>query len=251
MKPLKPLRTRFAKDIVAEFLPPSRPSRNVIIFLSGMPSMPKLSDTLRFYAQKGFWVIHPRYRGSWESSGSFLQVSPEEDVLDVMDQLSKGFSDAASGKKYSIKNPIIYLFGSSFGGPAALLSSRDKRVAKVVTVSPVIDWTSESKKEPLGPMFAYVKNAFGEGYRLTQKNWKKLQGGAFYNPIRQAENLDGKKMLIFQAKDDEVVSYKPAERFAEITRAKLMLIKKGGHFGSAYFSDPVFYKQIKRFLDAK
>ncbi len=245
---MKPLRTRFAKDIVAEFLPPARPSAKVILFLSGMPSMPKIPATLEFYAKKGFWVFHPRYRGSWESGGSFLQYSPTKDALDIINQLPKGFKDLQSGKSYKIQPKELYLFGSSFGGPAALLNSNDKRVTKTVTLSPVIDWQAPSKDEPLDWLGKYIPKAYGNGYRMKQKNWDKLKTGNFYNPIREAKKINGEKILIFQAKDDASVYYRPAEIFSKETGAKLLLYKRGGHFGSSFFSDPLFYKEIKKFI---
>ncbi len=63
------LRTRFAKDIVCEFLPPSRPQKldKVVILADGMPSVPSKKSVLEYFSKKGFWVFHPRYRGAWES----------------------------------------------------------------------------------------------------------------------------------------------------------------------------------------
>ncbi len=245
---MKPLRTRFSKDIVTEFLPPLKPSQKVIIFLSGAPSVPKLAQTLNFYSKKGFWVFHPRYRGSWESSGSFLEKSPEQDVLDIINQLSKGFVELETGKKHTIKPVSIFLFGCSFGGPAALLASRDKRVSKVVALSPVINWRSESKAEPLPWLLKYMRTAYGQAYRVNNKNWKKLQLGNFYNPIKHIKEINGSKVLVFQAKNDDSVSWRPAVIFCQKTNSQLVLLKKGGHFSSQLFSDAVFYKKIKLFL---
>ncbi len=245
---MKPLRTRFANDIVAEFLPPTKPSKKVIIFLSGMPSVPKLGEVLNFYSKKGFWVFHPRYRGSWESNGSFLEKSPEKDVIDIINQLPKGFKELASQKIYSLKYRQLYLFASSFGGPAALLASRDKRISKVIALSPVIDWKMESKAEPLPWLLTYIKQAYGNGYRLIDKNWKKLESGNFYNPIRHINEIDGKKIFIFQAKDDQSVYFLPAVDFSKKTHAKLILLKKGGHLSSSLFSQPFIYKKIGKFI---
>jgi len=248
---MKPFRTRFAKDIVAEFLPPENPSKKVIIFLSGMPSVPKLRETLQFYAKKGFWVFHIRYRGSWESDGSFLQYSPEKDVIDVINQLPKGFVNFATEKMLKVNPTALYLFGCSFGGPAALLTSFDKRVTKVVTLSSVIDWKSPSKAEPLDWLFSYIQKAYGNAYRLTKSNWEKLSSGNFYNPIAHTEKIDGKKILMFHAKDDQSVDWKPAVIFAKETQSRLILSKSGGHCSSSYFSHPKFYKEIKKFLNKK
>lgn len=247
-KKMKPLRTRFAKDIVAECMPPVRPSSDVILFSSGMPSVPKLADTLAFYAKKGFWAFHPRYRGSWESDGSFLKKSPERDIVDIINQLPKGFRDILSGKRYAVTPRKLYLFGCSFGGPAALLASRDARVSKVVALSPVIDWQAPSEDEPLDWLIGYIRAAYGNGYRVTDADWKKLGSGKFYNPIRHMKEIDGKKLLIFQSKDDRSVPWEPAKRFAEATGAKLVLKEAGGHAHSGMFSDPLIARRIMRFL---
>ena len=68
-------RTRFKHQIVAEFLPPTRPRKKqkVIILCDGMPSMPRKQALMEFLAAKGYWVFYPRYRGSWESGGQFLR----------------------------------------------------------------------------------------------------------------------------------------------------------------------------------
>ncbi|MEK7212119.1 MAG: hypothetical protein AAB686_00385, partial [Patescibacteria group bacterium] len=87
-------RTRFKKEIVAEFLPPlgRKPKKNrVIILCGGHPGTPSKPQIVEFWAKKGYWVFNPRYRGSWESSGTFLKYSPEKDILDVIGELPKGF----------------------------------------------------------------------------------------------------------------------------------------------------------------
>src|SRR3989344_658233 len=126
-------RTRFKKDIVAEFLPPRRPSKKVIIFAGGMPSVPANGSRLvEFFSKKGFWVFYPRYRGTWESSGKFLNISPEQDVIDVINQLPKGFRSAWDGKVYRVIPKELYVVGVSFGGPAAILAIRDPRVTNAI-----------------------------------------------------------------------------------------------------------------------
>lgn len=84
-------RTRFRNDIVAEFLPPSRPSKKqkLIVLCDGMPSIPRKQSLAEFLAAKGFWVIYPRYRGAWESGGEFLAKSPHQDMLLVSDSGSR------------------------------------------------------------------------------------------------------------------------------------------------------------------
>lgn len=93
-------RTRFREQIVAEFLPPSRARKNqkLIILCDGMPSIPRKQSLSEFLAAKGFWVIYPRYRGAWESGGEFLERSPHEDILDIIDDLPKELEEIAFGR---------------------------------------------------------------------------------------------------------------------------------------------------------
>src|SRR5579884_2912321 len=85
-------RTRFKKEIVAEFLPPIRRSRKhkVIILCDGMPSVPSKQPLAEFLARHGYWVFYPRWRGAWESDGTFLEKSPAEDIADVISGIEKG-----------------------------------------------------------------------------------------------------------------------------------------------------------------
>ena len=84
-------RTRFARDIVTEFLPPARAlgtraskRQRAIILCDGMPSIPRKQPLAEFLSSKGYWVFYPRYRGAWESGGLFLERSPHLDILDVI-----------------------------------------------------------------------------------------------------------------------------------------------------------------------
>src|SRR5579872_875612 len=176
-----PYRTRFKKEIVAEFLPPARKIKRqrVIILCDGMPSMPRKQPLMQFLAEKGYWVIYPRWRGAWESDGEFLAKSPVEDIRDILDELPKGLTEHAFGKKFALKPDEVFVIGGSFGGAAAILASMDKRVKKTVANCPVVDWSilnDEQQKETSNASYAaYIREAWGNGYRLSAKNWNKLR----------------------------------------------------------------------------
>jgi alpha-beta hydrolase superfamily lysophospholipase len=242
------LRTRIKKDIVCEFLPPTRASRKVIILCGGMPSYPGKSPVPEFLSKKGYWVFTPRFRGSWESDGSFMKMSPDRDVLDVIDQLPRGFVDLWSGKLYKVPRPEIYLIGVSFGGAAVILASRDARVHKAIALSPVTDWRAATKTEPIDKIGSFARAAFGNAYRGTQRDWNKLKTGTFYNPAHEAASIDGSKLLIFHAKDDKVVYARTSIAFALTTGAKLILLPRGGHFSISNTMHPEFWKRIRIFL---
>jgi len=245
---MRALRTRFKKEIVAEFLPPRKKSSKAIIFLSGMPAVPCRNQLLEFFSKKGYWVFYPRYQGSWESGGEFLKKSPEQDALKIINELPKGFKDLWNDKTYKIRPSKIYLFGGSFGGTGAILASLSPKVTKAVAFSPVIDWRAETKAEPHAWYGKFVKNAFGEAYRFSRTNWMKLKNGKFYSPMYCAKKINGEKIMIIHSKDDESVPWKPAVKFSKINGSRLLLIRRGGHFGLGNFMEPKFYKKIKKFL---
>jgi esterase/lipase len=245
------LRTRFKKDIVCEFVAPKKKTNKVIILCGGMPGYPGGKDeTLFWLAERGYWVFLPRYRGTWESGGSFLKVSPHQDVLDIIEELPKGFKDLWADKVLKIKNPEVYLIGSSFGGPAVILASTSARVKKVVAFSPVIDWEreNENKLEPIESLKKFTVEAFGEGYRFTEKNWQKLESGKFYNPITEVKNLKAEKIFIIHAKDDKIVFTDPAVKFSKQLGNKFLLLETGGHLSSSNVIKPEFWKKIKQFF---
>ncbi|MEX0917446.1 MAG: hypothetical protein WDZ90_02910 [Candidatus Paceibacterota bacterium] len=248
---MKRFRTRLGKDIVCEVAEPSRPSKRGIIFLDGMPTVPSKRAFLDEFARSGFWVFHPRYRGTWESSGLFLRESPEEDVYEVLNSVSKGFWDIASNEKVIPEIKEWSLVGGSFGGPAALLASRDKRVSRVIAIAPVVDWSELGHAEPIDWLYGFVKEAFGEGYRLKKKDWNKLKKGNFYNPIQCVDDIPGEKIWIIQARDDDSVRFGPVKKFAKKIGAKFTLYKRGGHLGSKVLLHLSRFSRAKDFLKGK
>ena len=247
------LRTRIHQDIVAEFLPPVRPRKrgHVIILCDGMPSVPRKQPLAEFLARKGYWVFYPRYRGAWESDGVFLERSPHEDILDVIGQLPKGIRDSAFGQKYFPSPEAIFVVGGSFGGPAAILSSLDPRVSRVIANCPVVDWSilaKSEKAETSNPSYAaYIREAFGHAYRLSDKNWKKLYRGNFYNPIHHAHELDPAKIMMFHAQDDPYVPWRSVTRFARLTGVRLKLLSRGGHLRTEFIVQK-YWPQIHAFF---
>lgn len=243
-------RTCFNKEIITEFVPPVRRNSNkIVIFCSGVPSAPCKDDVLEFWARKGFWAFFPRYRGTWESGGKFLAYSLEQDVFDVIIGMQKKFVDFWGAGTYQVKPESITVVGSSFGGPAALLASRDPRVTKVVCISPVVDWKAEDKSEPLKNLRVLLRQGFGGAYRIHDGNYNKLARGSFYNPVNHIDEMDGRKILIYHAKDDDVVDVRPVRRFAKKVGCDFILLNKGGHLSSTMLMDKKHFHQVKAFLN--
>ena len=248
-------RTRFNRDIVTEFLPPSRSRkiRRAIVLCDGMPSIPRKQPLAEFLSKRGYWVFYPRYRGAWESQGDFLERSPHLDILDVIDGLSKEFRELAFGHRFRVRADEVFVIGGSFGGAAAILSTLDARVKKAVANCPVVDWAilgREQKKETSNPSYAaYIRAAFGNGYRLSDKNWKKLSSGRFYSPAYHASEIDSSRIIMFHAQDDPYVPYQSVRTFAQVTGIKLNLLRRGGHL-STDFIVRKYWPEIRKFFES-
>jgi pimeloyl-ACP methyl ester carboxylesterase len=231
-------RTRFKREIVTEFLLPARAGKihRAIILCDGMPSIPRKQPLAEFLSRKGYWVFYPRYRGSWESGGQFLGKSPHEDILDVIDGLSKPFRELAFGRRFRVSLDEVFVIGGSFGGAAAILSSLDPRVRKVVANCPVVDWSilprSEKAETSQASYSAYIRSAFGNGYRLSDRHWAKLGGGRFYSPWYHAAEVTASKVMMFHAEDDPYVPYRSVQKFAWLTGVRLKLLQRGGHLST-------------------
>ncbi len=272
-------RARFDGNILAEFLPPLRSGRGgeeriakektrgparrdkegrwdkVIILCDGMPSIPRKQELAEFLAQKGYWVFYPRYRGAWESGGEFLARSPHLDILAVVDGLSDGLNreirELAFGQRFRVRADRIFVIGGSFGGAAAILCSLDKRVNRVVANCPVVDWgilrKAEKAETTNANYAAYIRAAFGQGYRLSDRNWAKLYKGKFFNPVNHAGEINPAKIMMYHAKDDPSVPYESVVRFAELTGVKLNLLASGGHLSTQMIVRK-YWQQISSFF---
>ncbi len=246
-------RTHFAEDIIAEVMLPSKQTGKIAILAGGLPSSPSKNDVLRFLSASGYVAIFFRYRGSWESKGNFLEHSPAKDIEDIISDLKteKKLYDVFSQKFTPIKVSSIHLFGSSFGGPAVILNSKNPLVKKVIALSPVLDWsTLENGSEPSSSHFRFIEEGYGGAYRVERsRDWKKLLRPDFYNPLTCTQKIDGKKVMIIHAKDDTIVSYATLDPFARTTGATFYLKPKGGHFGLRHITHRFLWKKIGKFLE--
>lgn len=245
-------RVRFADEIVAEVLLPERQTGKVAVMAIGVPASPVRNETLRFLARDGYVAVFPRYRGTWESDGYFLEQSPAQDIRDVVLELaSKKFvTDIATDTVVPLKVSTVHLFGSSFGGPAVLLNTDIPIVKKVIALAPVIDWTAEGEDEPVDEFIRYTTLGFGGAYRLKQaKNWDRLTQKGFYDPLAHMEDIDGKKVFIIHTKDDRNVPCYPVVPFVEKIGAQYYLKPTGGH--RIQMTHQFLWKKIEAFLNAK
>lgn len=240
-------RTRFG-DIVAEFWMPVKASGEAVILCDGCPTVPSKHALGEFLARKGYWVFHPRYRGTWESGGEFLKYSPHEDLLLVAEGLQRPFKEMWSGVSYMLDIRHITVVGASFGGAAAVLASFDDRIDKVVALAPLIDWRREKGGESFDEFLRQIKEGFVGAYRAPEKNYRKLKSGKFFNPIRHAGKANKQKLFLIHAKDDDVIPIQPLQKFSKKAGIKPLILSKGGHLSASAIIQPSLWKKIAAFL---
>jgi predicted alpha/beta hydrolase family esterase len=116
----------------------------------------------------------------------------------------------------------------------------------------VVDWRildrSEKMETSKENYAEYIREAFGNGYRLSDANWDKLWSGTFYSPWHHRMAITASKVMLFHAKDDPHVPYGGSKKFAEITGVTLKSLQRGGHVSTDYIVRR-YWAQIKKFFD--
>jgi dipeptidyl aminopeptidase/acylaminoacyl peptidase len=219
-----------------------------MIVADGLPSMPHKHAVLAYWARRGFWVLHPRYRGTWESGGQFLDHSPEQDVFDVIDSLEQGLTSVWTGEKFSVAAPRIVVLGASFGGTVALLASQDERVVAAVALAPVLDWSEPSPSEPHHVLREVMRKGYGAAYRFTDVDWDRLVRGELVSPLRVVERLVAQKLFLAHAKDDNVVRAGPTQQLARQLGCASAFPRRGGHFSASASIRGMLGWSVRRFL---
>lgn len=224
------------KGMIIEFLPPCRRDyaqhNNIMILCDGMPSVPNKKSLMEWFSAKGYWVFYPRYRGTWESTGTFLSQEPFHDIVECIDVVTQhtGFVSIWT-KEHFVINPggSIYVIGASFGGSVALLSAMDPRVTKSIAIAPIVDWRIPSEREPLDWLQDVLKQSFGEAYRFDSMGWQQLSQGNICQPIHAIANIPPQRIAIIHASDDPIAPYIPSIHFASQLGAIAYTPKRGGH----------------------
>lgn len=195
----KPKRSEL-HGLVFEYIIP-RDYNEAIIIIDGLPRNPELTSFLNLIASWGYAVFFPRLRGTWESSGTFLDHNPADDIQELVEALSNGLVLDDTEIKVSETTVI----GSSFGGLVALYASLLPGVKQVVAMSPVYTMSSVPKIETLG---SYINKNFTGAYRHTKEAWEKLIGDRIisFDSLVNLENFDPKRCIIIGGELDEQIS---------------------------------------------
>lgn len=223
------IRTNLADGIVCDIVLPKQPATKLAVLAPGMPSNSNKRSWMHQLAKRGFASVLLRYRGTWESTGTFLDHDPTEDVLDIIKALKHPFTDVWTGESHNIDPQYTLVIGNSFGGAAAILATASDLVDKALAIAPVVDWTAPSESEPMDQLEHVVQTGYAGAYRFTHDNWLKLSRGEFYQPVANEHKIVPSKLSIIHAHDDTVVPIAPVQAFVQRTGCQHLFLKKGGH----------------------
>lgn len=180
-------------------------SHGTVIICDGIPAAPCRRELMNDLAAGGWNVVLPRYRGTWESSGAFLEDDPARDIIRLAESVAADEAKTPSGQPLS--GPIT-LLGSSFGGWVAARAASCSAVSRAVLVSPMIEPTQI--RAELESLRLYLTDNLPGSYRFDGRNWKNLyDGSSFRNGA--VPFADRKKLFVIVAGADSRLSAEETE----------------------------------------
>jgi esterase/lipase len=173
-------------------------SNGAVILLDGLPSNPQSKNELiQELSSSGYDVFFPRYEGTWESKGTFLERAPSEAIIEFIEALKKG--EKIGNKKYLANS--VFLLGASFGGGVTLDIATKYSADKVCVVSPAISFKAVNGIETLGD---YLKKAYSKDYRFNLKDWQKLIIDEIWNLKSGRINAPNNVWIVTGKNDNQV-----------------------------------------------
>ena len=234
------------KDIVFEFSPSTGEIKGVIILCEGLPAVPKQKELISFLSSRNYFIVYPRYKGTWESNGKFLSESPVNDLEEIMNLLKKReITELYSNKTFSIDTDNIIIIGSSLGGSIALSCSKNNLASKIVVFSPIVNFSAHNDKnqeQDLIWLEKFVRKAFGMGYRYKREDWVNMTKGLIFNPPQEIEKDRAKDILVIFGKQDTEIDFKKIENYTEKNKIETICLKDEGHLSFSKISQEIWDK---------
>jgi len=235
-----------------DFVLPEKSNKKLVVLLPGLPEYPRPKDLMIKLARKGYLAVYPKYRGTFESDGSFLEKSPAHEVLEIINHLrdSDNLVELFAMKEMPIKFNEIIVLASSFGGSVGLhLSKLTNKVKRFVLIAPVIEFESHNRdgnEQDLKNLLQFIKKGYNFIYRLNESDYTKmLEGKIIPSALKDLDKYSG-EITIIHCKDDFVVSLSNSVNFVEkCPNAKLIKLKNKGHFSISRLDDKLMNEILK------
>lgn len=200
----KQKKPKIAKDegVFFEYLIPENITGNIpfIILCDGLPAKPHQNNLMNILVNLGYGVLYPRYRGTWESEGIFLEKNVGKEISDLAEKLLNG--SLLDG--VNVTATQITLIATSFGASVALSIAKDKNINKIIALSPVLNFKNLSN---LHSLKKFLQKMYPTIYRFTNLSWENLVSGKVVPSASLVDkNLASKIFLLGGDEDKEISS---------------------------------------------
>lgn len=228
------LKSHYGK-IFFEFLT-HKDKRDTIILLGGFPGSTQKDEMMYFFYEKGFNVFFPRFKGTFQSEGEFLETNPVEDLLLFIKELKKEQAkNLWDLSKVNFKIGKINVVGDSFSGAIACgLGACSEDISKIILASPVLDYKKhniDGNEQDLDALTLFVKRAYKNLYRYSFNSLQKeINKFKEISPNFYLKLLD-KPILLFHDPNDRSVSMKHGKvLFGDMKNCRIIKTNMGHGF---------------------
>jgi len=230
----KPIYNAYFDDVYFNFMV-HEDSRDTIILLAGFPSVTDKREEIKYFFEKGYNVFFPRYKGTLQSHGKFLDSNIVQDINNFINKIKEGKAiELWEMKEVNFQTKNIFIVAGSFGGSIALgLSAINPDIKKMILFAPVWDFKKQNElgdEEDDKQLIDYTKRAFQYLFRFDFDDFleeiSKVQEvfPDFYLPKIKIP------LLVFHDPNDLVVNIRHSKAMQE--KLNFQLIKHDtGHSG--------------------
>jgi predicted nucleotidyltransferase len=211
------------EGIFLEYLLPSgsQPS-SFAILCDGLPSRPYQNQLMNILAGLGYGVMYPRYRGTWESEGTFLETKPSEDISYLAKRLREGMDFGG----LTIKASHISLLATSFGASVALSTSHDANIDQIIALSPVLNFESFSH---LSSLKTFLRKMYLSVYRFDDFGWNELAKGNAVPSALSVNKFFAAKIFLFGGREDKEIISRDLEAWGNNFGIPTIIYPEMGH----------------------
>jgi hypothetical protein len=194
--------------------------KGVIVF-PGLPNQPRNEDFGENLSSEGFWVLQPRYIGSWESYGTFCMKDCIKTVIESEKLFLKGRTRELWGdKEISWDLEDIFLISSSFGSAVVLSALSQIKSKKIICLAPLTNLDKHNsekniEEQDLFELGLFIKRGFENAFRgFSLGEWKEfITGKTEINPIKYVSLVNNKRVLIVHGDADKVINISRSEEY--------------------------------------
>jgi len=245
-------------DVVYELIEPpeGNDQRMGVIVFPGLPNQPRSEDFGDNLAKEGFYVLQPRYIGSWESYGRFSIKNCIKTVVEAEKLLQGGKAIECWGEKkieWDLKK--IFILSSSFGSSIVLSALPKLSSKEIICLAPLTNLNKHNsdkniQEQDLSVLGGFLQRGFENAFRHFELDeWEDfIKGKTEANPILYTKNVKDKNIFLIHGEKDEVVNISRTEEYYnEIKSGNKVIFEKvpgighGGELKKACFKKVVDY----------